>query len=112
MFDDPPDLDLGDGHALWWVGWHPDRDRDPHIAHLPDVDRFGARIEHWTPSGLALCVPGGFVTFEQPAEYVDVVAGKPTWQVQSWEPLTVTPSVLCRLCGDHGWITEGRWVRA
>lgn len=32
------------------------------------------------------------------------------WQVQSFEPLTVSPSLLCRGCGDHGFITNGRWV--
>lgn len=36
----------------------------------------------------------------------------PTWEVQQWEPLTITPSVLCRTCGCHGWIREGRWVPA
>jgi hypothetical protein len=34
------------------------------------------------------------------------------WQVQSWEPLTVSPSLLCTACGDHGFIREGRWVPA
>jgi len=33
------------------------------------------------------------------------------WDVQSWDPLTISPSVLCS-CGDHGFIREGRWVRA
>lgn len=27
------------------------------------------------------------------------------------DPLTVTPSVLCRDCGLHGYIRQGRWVR-
>lgn len=33
------------------------------------------------------------------------------WQVVSAEPLTLTPSILCRVCGVHGFITNGRWVR-
>ena len=28
-----------------------------------------------------------------------------------WEPLTISPSVLCQ-CGDHGFIRNGKWVVA
>lgn len=31
--------------------------------------------------------------------------------LDSYEPLTVSPSLLCR-CGFHGFIREGRWVAA
>lgn len=34
------------------------------------------------------------------------------WQLVSGDPLTILPSVLCRACGLHGWITDGRWVPA
>ena len=33
------------------------------------------------------------------------------WQVQSTEPLTLSPSIPCH-CGDHGFIRDGRWVAA
>lgn len=36
----------------------------------------------------------------------------PRWTVESTEPLTLSPSLLCRGCGNHGWIREGRWVPA
>lgn len=26
--------------------------------------------------------------------------------------LTLDPSLLCRACGDHGWVRDGRWVKA
>lgn len=32
------------------------------------------------------------------------------WQVVSTDPMTVTPSILCGSCGEHGFITEGKWV--
>lgn len=32
------------------------------------------------------------------------------WQVQSVDPLTVTPSILCSGCSTHGFITGGAWV--
>jgi len=28
------------------------------------------------------------------------------------ERLTLTPSILCHHCRDHGWVTEGRWLCA
>lgn len=34
------------------------------------------------------------------------------WQIVQAEPLTVTPSILCRMCGCHGFITNGEWVPA
>lgn len=32
------------------------------------------------------------------------------WHVVEKEPLTLTPSILCRTCGAHGFITKGKWV--
>jgi hypothetical protein len=36
----------------------------------------------------------------------------PSWAVESMEPLTLSPSILCRTCGHHGFIREGKWVPA
>lgn len=35
---------------------------------------------------------------------------KDGWDVLSWEPLTLSPSLLCRACGHHGFVQQGRWV--
>lgn len=35
-----------------------------------------------------------------------------TWTLVSLEPLHLEPSLLCRICGDHGWVRDGRWVPA
>lgn len=35
-----------------------------------------------------------------------------TWQVESRNPLTLSPSLLCTICGRHGFIREDRWVPA
>jgi hypothetical protein len=32
------------------------------------------------------------------------------WDLVREVPITITPSLLCRICGHHGHITEGRWV--
>jgi hypothetical protein len=34
------------------------------------------------------------------------------WDVVGLDPLTLSPSLLCRACGHHGFIREGRWVPA
>jgi Family of unknown function (DUF6527) len=37
---------------------------------------------------------------------------KTGWDLVSVSPLTITPSLLCRACGHHGFLTEGKWVPA
>jgi hypothetical protein len=37
-------------------------------------------------------------------------AWKDGWDLVSDVPLTRSPSLLCRVCGYHGYITNGRWV--
>jgi len=32
------------------------------------------------------------------------------WTVESEQPLTLSPSLLCRTCGHHGFIRDGKWV--
>ncbi len=44
-------------------------------------------------------------------------AGRPadmgySWTVEQDSPLTISPSLLCRACGHHGFIRGGRWVPA
>ncbi len=70
------------------------------------VEFEGARVGitewHKTADG-AWCA--GFVPFHS----YDQQHG---WAVESIEPLTLSPSLLCRLCGSHGFIRDGRWVEA
>lgn len=35
--------------------------------------------------------------------------GPRAWTVQQADPVTLTPSILCRKCGLHGFITDGVW---
>lgn len=89
---EPGAIDLGDDHWYTpvvnnggeWVGiteWH-------HTSN-------GDWCAGWVPFS------GG-----QPASRVGT-----TWDVASWEPLTLSPSLLCS-CGSHGWVRDGRWVAA
>lgn len=111
-----PDIDLGDDHYLCWTRWALDdlpANRAwlgiPEGEPLPVVERWGAIIRHYRPDGV-LCE--GSITFDGAWQrHTDRTAGKGLWAVESWEPLTCSPSLLCH-CGDHGYIRKGQWVRA
>lgn len=101
-------MDLGHGHTGEYVQWAPDRELNPHRAGIPDEPRYALLIHHTGPDGQPC---SGMVTFAGDVQR-QVEPDRPNvWQVQSWDPLTISPSVLCS-CGDHGFIREGRWVPA
>lgn len=100
-------IDLGDGHAYRFSMWAPDRALNPQYEGIPDVERYAATIRHNTPAGTP-CMGG--ITFDSDVAR-RIEPGKPMWTVQSWDPLTIAPSLLCS-CGDHGFIRDGRWIRA
>ncbi len=90
-------LNLGDDHYIEFVAYS-------------DDPRTGGNVRHKTSAGEP-CV--GWVTFAGGAWAQGFAPGSiATWDVQSKDPLTLTPSILCRACGDHGFITNGKWVRA
>lgn len=101
------DIDLGERHWLRFTCWKPDRTLNPQYANLPDIEKLGAIIYHGTPHGEDC---SGSIYFDLPIVH-QVFGGKHKWRVDAWEPLTLSPSVLCA-CGDHGFICGGRWVRA
>lgn len=101
-------LDIGHGHTLQFTRWEPDRELNPQYADIPDVERYGAIIGHTAQDG-SPCA--GAVTFSGSVQE-RLEPGRPKWDVQNWDPLTINPSVLCRRCGDHGFIRDGKWVPA
>jgi hypothetical protein len=106
----PETIDLGDGHSLRWLRWAPDDlpgNRELYGVPLPVVERAGAVVVHGPP--------------DEPCEGVVHFAGTRLqefspkmnfWTVESWDPLTLSPSILCKRCGDHGHIRNGRWERS
>ena len=102
------DLDLGDGHWLEWMAFAPDRSIAKNAdtyKDVPDDPRVGAMVTHATDkTETGLCA--GYIGIN-PA----LNTAHATWRVESWEPLTLSPSLLCS-CGDHGFIRNGKWVRA
>lgn len=73
-----------------------------------DDPRAGLNDFHKKPDG-SDC--GGFITFAGSA-WAQEFDGLAVWQVEAWEPLSLSPSLLCRVCGSHGYIREGKWVPA
>lgn len=70
--------------------------------HMPDTTEPAGITEwHWTCDHWC----AGFVPFKSHnPDY--------GWDVHSLDPLHLEPSLLCRLCGSHGFIRAGVWVPA
>jgi len=87
--------DLGHGHRL-------------QLTTLTDPP--GQRFfvdEHKRPdNGLGCCGSGRILAPGQPrpADGDDAY-----WTIESEDPLTLSPSLLCTVCGDHGWVSGGTW---
>lgn len=107
--DEKVDLDLGDDHTLRFTSWHPARDLNPQYADLPDIERCGAIVSHPNLKTGGRCWAG--ITFASDVAR-RVFKEHSMWQVISENPLTLSPSLLCRVCGDHGFIREGKWIKA
>ena|ERR1035437_6435042 len=92
-----PLIDIGNGHSIRFAEYNGEK-------------RVGLTDYHKRPDG-SNCA--GWISFEGRAwanAFKDVPI--PTWKVLQLEPLTLSPSLLCRTCGDHGYITNGKWVKA
>lgn len=87
--------DIGNGVSIAFTSW---------AMH----ERCGLIEDHKTPDGKPC---GGAVLFDLPG-VKEAFPQRAVWQVESWEPLTISPSLLCVTCGHHGWIRGGRWVNA
>jgi hypothetical protein len=82
-------LDLGGGHRFEFT--------ENQAGELA-----GGIHYHPRPDGSGEC--GGFVMFRGKGR-----DGEPEWDVISMDPLTLDPSLLCRSCGSHGHIINGKW---
>jgi hypothetical protein len=79
-------VDLGHDHRLEW--------------RRVDGVLYGANVEHLGKDGQPC--PYGWIHFDQPDG----------WTLEAEDPPTVSPSVLCTACGDHGFVRAGRWINA
>lgn len=85
-------IDIGDGHAIEL------REFAGEIAAL-DLHHPG-------------CASPAFISFTGRSWARQFNGNITTWEVEQDNPLTLSPSLLCRACGDHGFIRNGRWERA
>lgn len=91
------DLDLGDDHKLLWTGDASGRRTGAVIEHLSGG-------EDHKPAG-SYCAGG--------VSWVEGGRPGPVWHLEGEadEHITLSPSIRCG-CGDHGFIRDGKWVRA
>lgn len=114
LADERPELHImGDGHAFRFlygsVDSYPDKGWLHYQDGVNDLVIIGIMENHRTADGF---VCGGYASFVRPPRPSEHEATNPLWKVQSIEPLTITPSLQCRSCANHGFITEGQWVSA
>lgn len=81
---------------------------DVYINRLVDKAGNWIAIHEFHRAGDGWC--GGFVPFDVPSDYL--TGREPKWKVESYDPLTLSPSLLCTACGHHGYIRQGAWVPA
>lgn len=93
--EDQYDLDLGLSHYLRWFTYQGAEER-----------RVGALIYHpdlRSPTLFCISSP----TWEnEPGDT------RPLWNLEGSadEHITLTPSIRCGTCGDHGFVRDGKWV--
>lgn len=66
---------------------------------------------HYKPGTNELCC--GYVAFDVVSAYVPFDVGSAQgekWTVNSFNPLDLSPSLLCTACNHHGFIRQGVWV--
>lgn len=107
-----PVKDLGEGHiiAMWEIAGSDEPWKSQRIgAIIGHTKADGAYCEggvHWGQSQFAIEHPDRLTEFEQ--KNVNLL-----WTLVGDldGAFTLTPSLLCS-CGDHGFIRDGKWVRA
>lgn len=96
--DKPFDIDLGDGHWLRWSTYQ--------------GERCGGIIRHVMPNERGFCEGAFWLRDSSFIRAHDDGTKRPQWDLTGTEESpTLTPSFQCH-CGDHGFVTEGKWVRA
>lgn len=63
---------------------------------------------HFKPGTTIACSGSGRVVY--PGQEQD--AGEDYWLIEQEEPLTLSPSLRCAECNEHGFVRNGRWEPA
>lgn len=81
----------------------------PTTAAWAEGEVVGGIVWHTSSIGV---IHGGSITFRHGPNENERERARPTWNVVSLDPLTLTPSVLDPETGLHGFIADGRWLPA
>jgi len=132
MIPHPADLDtkvwtdLGLDHSYKFLIWGPDFDIAENAAkwgHLSILIKqqpiVGAIVRHRCPNYHEYAADperdgwhAGAIHFKTELTVAAAWEG-PKWDVHSWQPLHIEPSLQSHYpCSDHGFIRGGRWERA
>jgi hypothetical protein len=111
------DLDLGSGHWLRFMEWNPDLELNPQYALLASLiaehPKVGAMVTHLCPKTETGLHEGGISFITPLTEAVESFRKYPRWDVKSWSPLPLHPSLQSHCpCADHGFIRNGLWEKA
>lgn len=105
-------------HWFKFTTWDPDLEHNPQFAHLPvPVYPSAIVVPHFTRDGLPC---GGAYHFNVPGINEAFGGHYELWDYTSLDPLSVTQIMVCRIpadddgriCGDSGYIQNGRWIPA
>lgn len=99
------DMQLDENHRLSFTRIEGEYGGHGHIL----VEKAGASIMHRKADG-TLC--DAHISFDLPEVRIAFPERTAYWKVDSWEPLTLRPSLHCLRCGDHGFVTSSGWVKA
>lgn len=109
---------IGGGVYARWCQWSPERRLNPQYDGIPSSKNDGLIVGHFHPDGL-WCE--GYVQLKTRSYLARLEKGLtdadlPAWDIVSWKPLTLSPSIHMAPdkggCGLHGYIREGKWVSA
>ena len=92
-------VDIGHGVTVS-ICYYPTKSDVPEID--PSLAGKLAGLDYWHPCRDGKEAPG----------FIPLDDGARGWTLGKLDPLTVSPSLLCRACGHHGFIRDGRWVPA
>lgn len=87
-------IDIGGGHRIVFVEFEGEK----------------AAIDDWHLKADGTWCKG-FIDFKG-GTWAPIFGPDKGWDLIQLEPLTLSPSLLCRACGDHGFIRNGKWVKA
>lgn len=113
----PHDLDLDDGHWLDWSTYEDERCGGI-ITHIKSDKLYQEQLASLKSTGHYDEETAKFYRFCQGAFTIKgtkwnlTEPDRANWTMTgTYENPTLAPSFLCH-CGDHGFIREGKWVRA